>query len=339
MESGTFSNHCDTMNLSNNVSLSSLDRRTEVENVFLALFVGIVMLFSVFGNTAVIVAIFMNRLLREELSNRLTVNLAITDLSNGLLVMFSSLFSVIADSWTFGPIYCDLICAINYCLIITSMLTLCFISCDRFQAIAHPLHYIHRMKPTHIYIMIAYAWFQGVVFSAVPPALRWVEYDYWEAICAIQWQKQKDEAVYYVVVAFLLCFLIPGLILIFNYYRIIKQVKTKVTCPSSPISARSYSTSSKAIRSLLIVVIAYFVCMTPFSLTKLMKVLIAEENVLNSHFNSIASVVAFISSAVNPLIYGIFRKDFRRAYKRIFVSIFGREKIHNLQTSWQDYSS
>lgn len=63
------------MNLSNNVSLSSPDRRTEVENVFLALFVGIVMLFSVFGNTAVIVAIFMNRLLREELSNRLTVNL------------------------------------------------------------------------------------------------------------------------------------------------------------------------------------------------------------------------------------------------------------------------
>lgn len=145
---------------------------------------------------------------------------------------------------------------------------------------------------------------------------------------------------YYVVVAFILCFLLPGLILIFNYYLIIKQVRTKVSCPGSPISAKSYSTSSKAIRSLLIVVIAYFVCMTPFSVTKLMKVTIAQETVLNSHFNSIASIVAFISSAVNPLIYGIFRKDFRRAYKRIFVSIWGKkERVHSMQTSLQDYSS
>lgn len=314
--------------------------RSGVENAFLAFSLAVVMVFSVCGNLAVIVAIFTSRILREELSNRLTINLAITDLSNGLVVIFSSLFSVIADSWRFGPVYCDLICAINYCLIITSMLTLCFISCDRFQAITYPLQYINRMKPIHIYLMISYAWFQGIVFSAVPSALGWVEYDYWEAICAIQWQKEQKQAVYYVVIAFILCFLLPGLILIFNYYLIIKQVRTKVSCPGSPISAKSYSTSSKAIRSLLIVVIAYFVCMTPFSVTKLMKVTIAQETVLNSHFNSIASIVAFISSAVNPLIYGIFRKDFRRAYKRIFVSIWGKkERVHSMQTSLQDYSS
>ncbi|XP_048733585.2 histamine H2 receptor-like [Ostrea edulis] len=327
------------MNSSNDSAHPEYVGRNEIENAFLALALGVVMLLSIFGNVAVIIAIFMTRTLREELSNRLIVNLAITDLSNGLLVMFSSLFSIIADSWNFGTGYCNLICAINYCLIITSMLTLCFISCDRFQAIAHPLHYLDKVKPKHIYMMIAYSWIQGIIFSVVPPALNWVEYDYWEAICAIQWHRERQQAMYYVVVAFIVCFFLPGFILILNYYRIIKQVKTKVSSPATTISAKSYSTSSKAIRSLLIVVIAYFVCMTPFSLTKLMKVLITQETLLNSQINSVASVVAFISSAVNPLIYGIFRKDFRRAYKRIFVTFKRGNRLHSLQTSLQDYSS
>jgi hypothetical protein len=294
-----------------------------------------VMLLSIFGNVAVIIAVFLTRALREELSNRLIVNLAITDLSNGLIVMFSSFFSVIADSWKFGSEFCNLICAINYCLIITSMLTLCFISCDRFQAIAHPLHYIEKVKPIHIYTMIAYSWIQGIIFSVIPPALNWVAYDYWEAICAIQWHRERQQALYYVVVAFILCFLLPGLVLIINYHRIIKQVKAKVTPPGHAPGAKTYSTSTKAIRSLLIVVIAYFVCMTPFSVTKLIKVLIKQEILLHSRVNSVASVVAFVSSAVNPLIYGIFRKDFRRAYKKMFVAMKGG----SLQSSLQEYSS
>jgi hypothetical protein len=312
------------MNNSTNSHPVGFVGRGDIENTFLALSLGIVALFSVFGNAAVIGAVFISHALREELSNRLIVNLAITDLSNGLIVMSSSLMSVIVDSWPWGPAYCDFICATNYCLIITSMLTLCFISCDRFQAITHPLHYQDRIKPVHIYVMIVYSWIQGFIFSVVPPALHWVDYDYWEAVCAIQWHKEQQQAIYYVVFAFILCFFLPGFILILNYYKIIKQVKTKVTSSAAPGSA--YSTSSKALRSLLIVVIAYFVCMTPFSVTKLIKVVIDNEEMLNSRVNSVASVVAFISSAVNPLIYGIFRKDFRRAYKRIVVSIVNRSK-------------
>ncbi|XP_048729850.1 5-hydroxytryptamine receptor 4-like [Ostrea edulis] len=311
------------MNNSNDSYPLGFVRRGEIENVFLALTLGIVALFSVFGNVAVIIAIFMSHVLREELPNRLIVNLAIADLTNGFFVMSSSLLSVMADCWEFGAVYCDFMCAMNYCLLITSMLTLCFISCDRFQAITYPLHYLDRIKPVHINVMIAYSWLQGVLFSVVPSALDWVEYDYWETVCAIQWHRER-QAIYYVVFAFILCFLLPGFILILNYYKIIKQINTKVTCSTAPGS--TYSTSSKAIRSLLIVVIAYFVCMTPFSVTKLIKVFITQETLLNSRVNSAASVVAFMSSAVNPFIYGIFRKDFRRAYKRIVVSILNRGK-------------
>lgn len=106
--------------------------RSGVGNVFLVFFLVVVMVFFVCGNFVVIVVIFISRIFREELFNRLTINLVIIDLFNGLVVIFSSFFFVIVDFWRFGFVYCDLICVINYCFIIIFMLILCFISCDRF---------------------------------------------------------------------------------------------------------------------------------------------------------------------------------------------------------------
>lgn len=106
--------------------------RSGVENVFLVFFLVVVMVFFVCGNFVVIVVIFISRIFREELFNRLMINLVIIDLFNGLVVIFSSFFFVIVDFWRFGFVYCDLICVINYCFIIIFMLILCFISCDRF---------------------------------------------------------------------------------------------------------------------------------------------------------------------------------------------------------------
>lgn len=106
--------------------------RSGVGNVFLVFFLVVVMVFFVCGNFVVIVVIFISRIFREELFNRLTINLVIIDLFNGLVVIFSSFFFVIFDFWRFGFVYCDLICVINYCFIIIFMLILCFISCDRF---------------------------------------------------------------------------------------------------------------------------------------------------------------------------------------------------------------
>lgn len=106
--------------------------RSGVENVFLVFFLVVVMVFFICGNFVVIVVIFISRIFREELFNRLTINLVIIDLFNGLVVIFSSFFFVIVDFWRFGFVYCDLICVINYCFIIIFMLILCFISCDRF---------------------------------------------------------------------------------------------------------------------------------------------------------------------------------------------------------------
>ena len=161
---------------------STLVGRTTAEVAVLSTSLVTLILLSLLGNTAVIIAILNSNHLRDEISNRLTINLAITDLLNGTFVMTSSLVSTIHDDWHMGAFYCDFICAANYCLIIASMLTLCFISIDRYYAIIYPLHYVNIITPTKINIMIAYTWFQGLAFCATPVIFQWVEFDYWEVI-------------------------------------------------------------------------------------------------------------------------------------------------------------
>ncbi|XP_050416715.2 octopamine receptor 1-like [Patella vulgata] len=253
--------------------------------------------------------------------------------------MLSSLGTFIDDGWPFGIFWCYFVCAANYCLIIVSMMTLCFISIDRYIAIVHSLRYPTKITQKRVLCMIFSVWFQGISFSIVPVLYYWIEFDYWEVICAISWYKERQRALYYVIFAFILCFLLPGLVLAYCYYHVLTIAQKQhrrlqkqrnnlnnlnLNSTSSP---PKYNTSSKAVKSLLVVVLAYFLCMTPFSCTKLYKVSVDEQQPLPNYMNLVASILAFCSSAVNPFIYGIFRKDFRRAYKKILWQILRRNSL------------
>lgn len=275
-----------------------------------------------------------------------------------------------AEAW------CSTVCGANYCFIIVSMLTLCFISLDRYVAIHHSLRYHHFVTRRRILLLLLYAWLQGFAFGLAPILSGWVRYDYWEATCAIQWHLHGHSVLTYVIVAFILCFLLPGVILIVAYCKVLKTTK-KITprprpvvqlvsleyqhcqnrpfpnqngtrpnqngpspnhygttlsqngeppcrngsSPRPPDLARwtqlrrtKYSESSKAVRSLLIVMLAYFLCMTPFSVTKLYKVIVPVPDALPGYANLLATFFQFLGSAVNPFIYGLFRRDFQKAF-------------------------
>lgn len=314
----------------NCTSITNCDTEEEYRHlptiIFLAIIMVLFIFFSVFGNVLVVLAVIKTPSLREEKSNYLVINLAVTDMLNGATVMLSTFVALTTDTRTVPYGLCNLMCAANYCFIISSMMTLCFISVDRLYAVVFPLKYLDLITSKTLAILIAESWIQGIIFSMVPIIEDWIEYDYHEITCAIQWHKNGDNAIYYVVVAFILCFLGPGLVLGFNYIKILREAKKKmkiwaVTLQTSKNNSvkkkvKKESASAKTVRSLLIVVCAYFICMTPFSVTKLIKVS-STRDIISGPVNSTASLFAFASSVVNPMIYGIFRRDFRRAFQLI----------------------
>lgn len=327
-----------TKDLSHNVTPIPMvsEGRNTVTIVIVSMALIIIMFVSIFGNLGVLFAIGKVRQLRKDGSYILIINLAITDLANGSLVMLSALIGLVMDSWQLGQVICDITCALNYCLMITSMLTLFFISCDRYQAIVHPLKYHSRMTKKTITAMILYAWFQGIAFSVTPVIFGWIEYDYWEAICAINWYKEQEQALYYVIAAFILCYLIPGVLMAICYIRISFIANKAKYLQNNKISETRSAVSRKVIRSLIIVVVAYFICLSPFSITKLMKVISRDS--VPGPVSTAASLIAYCSSAVNPWIYGIFRRDFRCAYKALLIQLCGRSK-KTVQSSHNKTSS
>ena len=308
------------MNVTTNDSMNATASSFAMRSSFEIGIIGIVQLFicvlAFAGNTIVIAAIFKCDKLRDEPCNLFIVNLSFVDLGSSVLVMGSSFVSLVADHWPFGQAWCDFICMANYLFIIVSMLTLCLISVDRYQAIFHPLRYTEHVTKRKVTFAIAYTWIQGIAISVVPVAFRWIEYDYWEVVCAIQWYKHQEEAVHYVIIAFVTCFVIPGLILAVSYCQVLRLAcqKNKSNINVTNSATESYSVSHRAINSLLVVVVMFFICMTPFSVTKLYNVIAREENSLPRYVYLLASLAAFLSSAMNPLIYGILRKDFKEAF-------------------------
>ena len=281
-----------------------------------------IIILSILGNLAVIIAVLRTPCLREKPSSTFLISLSFADLMNGILVMPSSLAALLADGWRFGMTLCYIQCGLTYCFIIVSMVTLACISIDGYFAVKHPLRYHSIVTPRVTRVAVAYTWLKGLAFAAVPAINTWIVYDYWEVACAIEW----DNDIYwkatraYVLVAFILCFLSSICIMIFCYVHIGCAARTNSTWPLQQHSRRTHrqiSKNLKVVQSLAIVVTIFFVCTAPFCFTKVLKMFLTSSYV-PSYLNLIATWFSYISCATNPFIYGIFRKDFRRAFVKLF---------------------
>ena len=86
---------------------------------------------------------------------------------------------------------CYFQCAMNYCLIVVSMMTLGFISIDRFVHIAYPLRYHDIMSVRRIRIMIVWTWIQGLIIGEYQTWLRrGPEGNYHQCRLLITWQQE-----------------------------------------------------------------------------------------------------------------------------------------------------
>ena len=205
------------------------------------------------------------------------------------------------------------------------------------MAMKHSLRYVTLVTRTRVITVIIYAWIQGIAFGLTPVINNWARYDYWEMVCAIQWHLHGQPVLLYVIVAFIVCFFFPGAMLAISYCLILniaQKIKPQPYPAMAAFTIRSvpdkqqtgYNTgcqrpscksSSKTLCSLLVIMLTYIVCMTPFSLTKLYKVAYPEPYVLPGYANMLATTFQYIASAVNPLIYGLLRKDFHQAFLHI----------------------
>lgn len=296
---------------------------------------------GVLGNLATCLVIIKNEYMRTT-TNIYLFNLALADLGTLVLAMPAELYLMWRQyPWTFGEVLCDVKVVITETLIYASILTIVAFTIERYQAICHPLSLNSRSGAGRAKRMILLVWVVSLV-SALPWSLfakvnyikykgRDLEQSAW---CSMPYNEEAPDnmPLYVTVAATFLYFVIPFTIVLFLYLRIgltMKRSKMQRCAASTGGSGceaeSSYSQGRRTvIRMLIVVVVAFFICWTPFHSQRLLFVVVTLYGSWTERLQQVQHVLFMVSgvfyyfnSILNPILYTILSKRFRRGFSDI----------------------
>ncbi|XP_020609758.1 histamine H2 receptor-like [Orbicella faveolata] len=262
----------------------------------------LIFIFGLVGNVLVCLAIYSDRDLRQQYSNYFLFNLAVTDLLTVTFVIPFCAAALIQEDWNFGVAWCQITAFVYYSLAIVGLESLAFISWDRFYAIIHPLKYRADVTLKKICTAIAFSWFWAVIFTIPCAVLGWFRYGQYESMLRHQG----------------------------------RRVDT-ITSAETPKTSRRHAWRNyyrfKGFRTITLVIVLFILSWTPFSVTRLIKTVTWNHEIIPASVDTFATVLSLLSTAANPVAYSLFRKDFRRAFKRLFrQACFCSNKLRRDQT-------
>ncbi|OWF38298.1 5-hydroxytryptamine receptor 1D-like [Mizuhopecten yessoensis] len=144
---------------------------SEVINYGIIVFGVFVITATILGNSLVILAIIVDKKLRR-VGNIFIVNLAVSDILVGAIVSPLSLVYQITGEWPFGRQLCDLWISVDIICCTASILNLCVISYDRYNAISQPLKYAKHRTTRRALTLVTLVWLYSCCI-ALPPLLGW----------------------------------------------------------------------------------------------------------------------------------------------------------------------
>lgn len=309
-----------------------------------------VIISTIFGNLLIMVSVYRTDRLRT-LTNSFVVSLACADLMVAILVMPFSASQEISGRWFLGRVICDLFNANDVQFSTSSLLHLCCISVDRYIAITDPFHYAARMTRRRARWMLALVWGSSVLLSHVPIHLGW--YSPLESEAATDLCQFKVNRVYGLISG-AVSFWTPAAVMVVAYAKIYCEAKKQedriysltysvgrcmvavnhvkylaVSDRQQPRTVSPSSTSArqerhklksehKAARTLGFVMGAFIVCWLPFFSWYLTTSLCSEHCwTTPPALVPLLFWIGYLNSALNPIIYAFFNRDFRDAFQKV----------------------
>ncbi|XP_044745570.1 orexin receptor type 1-like [Coccinella septempunctata] len=307
---------------------------------FLIFFHGIVFIVGIVGNFLVCVAVYRNHTMRT-VTNYFIVNLAVADF---LVILFCLPPSVVWDvtmTWFFGVIMCKTVLYFQSVSVTVSVLTLTFISIDRWYAICFPLKFkstTGRAKTAIgiIWMLSLSTSLPEMIYSTTKPREGLGFETVYFTQCKPSWSIQTDT--YFTIVRMIFSYAFPLLFMSVAYIQIIKVLWKSGTIPHQVIDVSGRHVNSfamnmnastegqlksrkKAAKMLVVVVAMFAICYFPVHLLSLLRLTV---ELRNSEANRAVAMIShwlcYANSAVNPIIYnfmsGKFRKEFQSSFSK-----------------------
>ena len=303
--------------------LTELNARSKARIALEAGFFAVILSLCFVGNSITLLIMVLNRRMRVVPANMFVASLAISDFSLAALSSFSGFVVLSTSHWPFSNTFCQYQGYMAITLAIASMQTLAMMAVNRYFRIVSPKKYRRYFSKKKTMIIIFVAWLYS--FCAPLPYVisgNKMVFHPSKFFCYLQIDSRAFTTLLAIVyVGF------PTFIIIYCYLRIFKTVRSHNNNFQTSYAGNSAVNVEeiKVARTLFVIVVFFNLCWTPVFVIDIVDT-IQGSWIFPREAYVAYSFLATISSALNPMIYGVLNKNFQDEYLKILRCRYSRSQ-------------
>ncbi|KAL4659006.1 galanin receptor type 2-like [Arapaima gigas] len=297
-------------------------------SVIVSVVFSLIFLLGTVGNSLVLAVLLRNGQMGYNTTNLFILNLSVADF---FFIIFcvpfqATIYSL--EGWVFGSFMCK---AVHFFINLTmyaSSFTLAAVSVDRYLAIRYPLRSRELRTPCNAVVAMVVIWGLSLVFAG--PYLSYYDLiDFANGnICVPGWEEHNRKVLD--TCTFVFGYVIPVFIVSLSYTRTIKYLWTAV----DPLDSMTESKRAKrkVTKMIIIVTVLFCICWLPYHMV-ILCYLYGDFpfNQTTYAFRLLSHCMAYANSCLNPIVYALVSKHFRKGFKKVFSCILSkssRNKVH-----------
>lgn len=284
-------------------------------------FYTLVLLLLLVGNFITLFIISFNRQMRT-IPNMLVASLAITDFLLGLISASPLGISTLAASqWPFDDTACQYQGYVAVTLALTSTQLLALMAANRYFRIVRPAKYRRYFTKKKTTIMILLLWFY-CIWAPLPYLLSGHKMVFHPSKFFCYLQIDSGPFTAFMVTVYIG---LPTCVIFYCYLRIFQTVRSHNTnFQTSGVASHTVNVEEiKITRTLFVIVVFFNLCWTPVLLIDIADTIRGTWTFPREVYVAY-SFLATISSALNPIIYGVLNKNFQKEYRKILCCSYCR---------------
>ena len=258
----------------------------------------------------------------RTISNIFVFGLAVSDILMSLLCMPLSLTTLIHGQWIFGDGICQAHGFLVFTLGLASLHMMALVSVNRYCCILKPSKYQSLFKQRRTILFILVVWVNALVGSIPPLFFNFGGYSFQpgKAMCLYEFEKNIPYTVFIEVVFIGFPLWVITLCYAFVFKEVNRSNKVFINDELSPEELRAHVKEAKITKRLAVVFLGFACCWIPVSVIDYIDAINGAPLLSRSVYLTYGFLV-YISSLINPIIYGIASRSFRHEYRTMFRSI------------------
>ncbi|XP_066511026.1 relaxin-3 receptor 1-like [Hoplias malabaricus] len=280
------------------------------------------------GNLLVLLLVRARHQRRTNRVNFFILNLAATDLQFVLTLPFWAVDTALDFSWPFGDAMCKIVLSATVMNMYASVFFLTAMSVTRYRSLASALAEGAPVSRCSVRGVGALLWALATLATAPTSVFSTVSTVAGEKLCLLRFPEGQRWLAVYHLQKIVVAFVVPMAVVCVSYLLLLRLVRRHGM-------KRSAERTTRVTRSVTLVVLAFFFCWMPNHAVTLWGVLVkfnvvrwdGAYYVVHTYVFPLTVCLAHANSCLNPVIYCMTRRDFRKKLKELWLRDHPRPSV------------